>query len=90
MTATNTKRPRVRVALDGETSWGEHVTGNVYRSLNTTMSDLPLRLPDDHPDSHLNTHLTGARYHFKWGHLFTANVVRDGVVSPIEIIGIEK
>jgi hypothetical protein len=76
---------KVRVAFGDETSWAEHIEGDIYRSLNTTLSNVTLKLPEGHEHADKN----GQPCNMKWGHLFEAEVVREGVVRPLFIIGLD-
>jgi len=79
------KRPLVRVRFDGETSWAEHVEGEIYRSLNQTFSNVTLKLPEGHEAAHLN----GQLCNMKWGHLFEAEKISEHVVKPLFIVGMD-
>lgn len=68
-------RPLVRVSLPGETSWAEHVRGDVYRSLNDTYSNVRSK--------------SGRPRRLMWGHLFRAKR-RGHQVKPIAIVGMDK
>lgn len=78
------ERKLVRVTLDGERSWAEHVEGTVYRSLNNTLTEVPVRYPVGHG---LAVH-NGERKPLLWGDLFEAAVIGlcEGV-RPIVIVG---
>lgn len=80
------KRPLVRVWFGDENAWGEHVEGNVYRSLNHTFSNVPLKLPEGHAFAHKN----GNPCNLRWGMLFEGDVLEPGRVKPLFIIGEDK
>lgn len=82
----------VRVDLDGECSWGEHrpdLGPNVYRSLNQTLSNVKLKLPDEHPDILNGKAKNGRKANMCWGHLFVGTERKEGRVKPLHIIGID-
>lgn len=83
-------RPLVRVAFPDETSWAEHVEGDIYRSLNDCLNGVPLALPADAaglPEGHPGPERNGMRCRLHWGHLFRGREIRVGVVEPLAIVG---
>ena len=73
----------MRVDFGDERSWAEHVEGNVYRSLSSTLSNVPLKLPKEHEFAHRN----GQPANLRWGHLFEAEKISEHGVRPLFIIG---
>lgn len=82
------EKPRqlVRVELDGECSWAEHVDGNLYRSLNGCFTEIVVSYPADHPMAEHN----GKMKLLAWGDLFEANVEPNRRVSPLRIVGEDR
>ena len=79
-------RPIIRVWFDDESSWGEHIEDNLYRSLNDTFSNVMLKLPEGHEAADKN----GQPCRLAWGHIFEGEVIRKGVVRPLFIFGVDK
>jgi hypothetical protein len=76
-------RKKVRVDFGDEVSWAEHIEGDIYRSLNHTLSNVLLDLPKDHEFSCNNGNLVNLR----WGMIFRATVLSEFRVRPVAIIG---
>ena len=77
---------KVRVDFGDERSWGEHrpdLGSDVYRSLNFTLSNVKLNVPEGHEAFSRN----GKPCNMAWGHLFTGKEKRYGNVVPQFIIG---
>jgi hypothetical protein len=95
MIETKTPRRLVRLHLDhgSEVAWAEHVDGNLYRVLNTTMSAVELKLTDpnmDLPEGHPREAGKMVRVHC--GHLIEATPVYPGnanVISAQYIVGFD-
>jgi hypothetical protein len=77
------ERTKVRVDFGDEVSWGEHIEGNIYRSLNSTFSNVTLKLPEGHEHADKN----GLPCNLLWGHLFEAEIIHEGRVRPLFIVG---
>lgn len=79
-------RTKIRVDFGDEVSWAEHVSGDVYRSLNDTLSNVLIDLPHDHPHAAKN----GQEARMRWGHLFRAEKLPNGRVRPLALIGLDR
>jgi hypothetical protein len=74
---------KLRMDFGDENAWCEHIAGNVYRSLNNTLSNVTLKLPAEHEASSQN----GGLCNVKLGHLFEGEVRSATSVRPLFIIG---
>ncbi len=76
---TTSLRQLVRVELDGESTWAEHIEGSIYRSLNATCSNVLLKIPGHKRD--------GMPCNLRWGDLFEAEILDEVWVKPTFIVG---
>ena len=92
-------RAQYRLQLDGETAWCEHIGGNLYRSLNSCLDSVLVRLDSRLPlqeypaGSELQLEqgpslatYDGRRARLLWGCLFSGEDTEKGVV-PFAIVG---
>lgn len=74
-----------RLLLDGETAWCEHISGIVYKVLNSCLDGTLAAFPSDSPHARWN----GGRVRLLWGTLIEGTEAAEGQVRPIRAVGCE-